>query len=121
MKKFRYEKLICTSCGAPIDPVRMICPYCGSRYFKAEDYDGPPRMVVRTENPQVQTLIARVEYPSDKRLTAVQVSKMAIEDLSYRLAEAIGPYLTLESGQNMTNGNIQITGKIRLVSPDFRF
>lgn len=116
-----YEKMICTSCGGPIDPVRLICPYCGSRYRNVKnDYPVRP-MIVRVENPQVQTLAARLEYPPDRRLTAVQVSEMAIKDLTYQLAEALGPYLTLETGHNMINGNVQITGRVRLVSPDFRF
>lgn len=115
------EKLVCTSCGAPIDPVRLICPYCGSRYRGVKsDYPIRP-MIVRVENPQVQPLVARLEYPPDRRLTAKQVSEMAIKDLTYQLAEALGPYLTLETGHNMINGNVQITGRVRLVSPDFRF
>ena len=115
------EKMICTSCGGPIDPVRLICPYCGSRYRSVKsDYPVRP-MIVKVENPQVQTLAARFEYPPDRRLTAEQVSKMAIKDLTYQLAEALGPYLTIETGHNMLNDNIQITGRVRLVSPNFRF
>ena len=116
-----YEIMTCTSCGAPIDPVRLICPYCGTRYRSVKSDDPVRPMIVRVENPQVQTLAARLEYPPDQRLTSVQVSEMAIQDLTYQLAEALGPYLTLETGHNMTNGNVQITGRVRLVSPDFRF
>lgn len=116
-----YEKMICTSCGGPIDTVRMVCPYCGTKYRSVKS-DAPvlPK-IVRVENPQVHTLAARFEYPPDRRLTAAQVSKMAIKVLTDQLAEALGPYLTLETGHNMITGNVQITGKIRLVSPDFRF
>ena len=116
-----YEKMICTSCGGPIDTVRMICPYCGTKYRSTKS-DNPVRpMIVRAENPQVRTLAGRVEYPSDWGLTAVQVSEMAIKDLTHQLAEALGPYLTLETGHNMINGNVQVTGRVRLVPSDFRF
>lgn len=116
-----YEKMSCTSCGGPIDPVRLICPYCGTRYRSVKSDDQVRPMIVKVENPQVQTLAARLEYPPDWRFTTVQVCEMAVKDLAYQLAEALGPYLTLETGHNTINGNVQITARVRLVSPNFRF
>ena len=116
-----YEKMICTSCGGPIDTVRMVCPYCGTKYRSIKSDVPVLPKIVRVENPQVRTLAARVEYPSDWGLTSVQVSEMAVKDLTHQLAEALGPYLMLETGHSMITGNVQVTGRVRLVPSDFRF
>ena len=57
------EKLVCTSCGAPIDPKTGTCPYCGSRY--RIELHRPEPIVIQVENPRIQRIAVRCNIPME--------------------------------------------------------
>lgn len=115
------KKLVCTSCGAPIDPKTGICPYCGSRY--QIDYNVPIPVPIMVEHPRVQRLGARAEYPLEwlDDLTPEELSKIAIGRLAHEMAEALVGYMDIKTYRNYNTQSLTVDAELRVVPPDFRF
>lgn len=115
------EKLVCTSCGAPINPKTGVCPYCGSRY--RIDYDLPRPVPIMVENPHVIRLGARANYPLEAfdSLTPDELSKLAIDQLAHNMADALAGYMDIKTYRNYETRSLVVDANLRVVPPDFRF
>ncbi len=116
------EKLVCTSCGAPIDPKRGICEYCGSRY--RIDYVGPQPIQVMVEHPRVQRIGARCSIPlhaAASVLTPNELREIAMSNLTHSIAESLAGYMDFKTNRNYATDSIDIDAGLRVVPPEFRF
>lgn len=117
-----YEKLVCTSCGAPIDPKRGICPYCGSRY--RIDSDLPRPVPIMVEHPYVQRIGARCSIPFDAAasyLTPNELREIAMSNLTHSIAESLAGYMDFKTHRNYATDSLDIDAALRVVPPGFRF
>jgi hypothetical protein len=115
------EKLVCTSCGAPIDPKTGICPYCGSRY--RIDYDLPRPVPIMIEHPRIQGLGARVccSMEEFEHIPPDELSKIVIDRLAHKMANALVGYMDIETHKDYNTRSYITDARLRVVPPDFRF
>lgn len=111
--------LICKQCGGKIDPVKMVCEYCGTSYN-----DCFPRQIKYVvEQPNVHTLATNITVPMEvlRHVDAGNFSKHIVRDMSSQLAEAIAPYLTIDVEDDPYTMEKHVRGKIRVLDPKFRY
>lgn len=115
------EELKCVNCGAPLDLLTLKCEYCGSQFAKKEERG--LIHYVQTCPAQVATLSAQVNI-SDEAMrygSADQISEFAVRQLTRNLAEALMPYMKIETYRDLYTMTQMVRGTIRVVEPDFRF
>lgn len=115
------EELKCINCGAPLDQATLKCEYCGSQFAKKEERG--LIHYVQTCPAQVATLGAQVGISDEtmRYMPADQVSDFTIRELKYKLAEALMPYMKIETHRDPCTMTQMVRGTIRVVEPDFRF
>lgn len=115
------EKLVCTSCGAPIDPKTGTCPYCGSRY--RIELNRPEPIILQVENPRVQRIAARCNIPMEMSdvLTAEEMREIAMNELTRNIAECIQGYADYKTSTDFRSRSIGIEASVRIVPPNFKF
>ena len=116
------QALICKNCGATLNPHTLKCEYCGTQY-RRECGDG----VIRVESYQrdVAVLRSRVSI-EDFILRRSDIDKTAVlnatrKDLTYRIAEALEPYIDIETHYEPRTMTHTVIGTIRVLEPDFKF
>ena len=114
------EKLTCQNCGAPLSADGR-CAYCGTHYKIDYSIDGPRYMVIHSS--PVQTLMARAEIPYRYRGIGDDdaLSKMAVEDLTHKLADGLADFMRLDVEDDPFMQATIIRGTVRVVPPDFRY
>lgn len=110
----------CTQCGAPIDAERMICPYCGTKYEKLHD------KVFRIERFTNPTSIykAKVVIPDDIYMKVANDGELTghiIEGLAHEFMEAVKANMELVIEPDPVRSETQVSARIRLVNPMYRF
>ena len=115
------EKLVCTSCGAPIDPKTGTCPYCGSRY--RIELNRPEPIFIQVENPRIQRIAARCNIPIETAdvLTAEEMRDIAMRNLTNSIAECIAGYADFKTDNDFGSRSIGIEASVRIVPPHFKF
>ncbi len=115
------EKLVCTSCGAPIDPKTGTCPYCGSRY--RIELNRPEPIFIQVENPRIQRIAARCNIPMETAdvLTAEEMRDIAMRNLTNSIAECIAGYADFKTDNDFGSRSIGIEASVRIVPPHFKF
>lgn len=114
-------ELTCKNCGGSLDPVTLKCEYCGTRYAKKEERG--VTHYIQTCPAKVQTVAAQVCVSEIMlhRAPADEVSEFTMRELTHYLAEALAPYMKIETTKDLCNMTQIIRGSVRVVEPDFRF
>lgn len=108
------DKYKCSCCGGNINRATMTCEYCGTQYKKEHEN------VVRVETFQnpVRTLACKRLLDREVLMTNPQeYSEFAIRSLAGQFAEAIAPYMYLESSLDYETGRIVMDAKIKIIEP----
>lgn len=115
------EKLICESCGAPLNPNSLKCEYCGTHYKR--DYREGVTHYIQTCPAKVEVLASQISIPdmAIRHLDAEQAAEYATKELARGLAEALMPYMKIETHYEPIQMRQVIRGTVRVVEPDFRF
>lgn len=116
------KALICKQCGGQIDPTTYICQSCGTAYER------PQAPVYRTEtiheDPQFATIGASVEITDELLMfhgNPTEVARVAIEDITHQLAEAIMPFVEIRINKMHLldpNRRNAIQGTVRVKKPE---
>lgn len=119
----KLQALVCTECGGHIDRDTMTCRYCGIQYKL--DQDMMPIMVSRFD-PHMETLKASIFIPeyAFKAETGGDMTKLteyAVKELSYKLAEAIVPFMEVRTNYEPREQMQEFSARVRVYRPDYRF
>ena len=116
------KPLICKQCGGQIDPTTYICRSCGTAYERPQ---APVHMIKAVhEDPRFATISASVQIADDLlcfRGDPTEVAKMAIEDLTHQLAEAIVPFVEMRTERGPIDPLARrrtLTGTVRVRKPE---
>lgn len=117
------KALECKNCGGRINPTTLVCEYCGTQYQR--DFADVPvqRLVVESYRPEVKTLGATVEV-SDFMMRDVpreKIAEFSMKEITRSLAEALAPYIELETMYNPVSMTQIVRGRVRVLEPNFRF
>ena len=108
------DKYKCSCCGGNINRATMTCEYCGTQY--KNEYGNVLR-VETFQNP-VRTLGCKRMLDRQVLMNNPQeYSEYAIRSLAGQFAEAIAPYMYLESSLDYKTGQIILDAKIKVVEP----
>ena len=114
------KAMICTVCGAAINPEKMMCEYCGTYYEKDKDDN-----VVKIETYQnpIKVYKSEVNIPQEYvyYCDSKEISKLAIEQLSHNLADAIAENMEVDVRYNPIYECQRVTAKIRIIEPKYLF
>lgn len=116
----KLQALVCTECGGHIDRDTMTCRYCGIQY-KLDEYMRP--IIVERRDARVQTIMAMQEVPLEviNHLGCEEASKIAMKEITRKLAEALVPYVEVMAEEDLLRQRKQVYGRVRVVRPDYRF
>ena len=117
------KALICTQCGGRIDPEKMRCEYCGTRYEQTGDLARPLRI---TYSPEVRAQILQSQVAMDNQVINVvsdadEIARIVHSRITAQLAEALGPYVEYTVQEDPTYRRQVIRGRVRVLPPDYRF
>lgn len=75
------------------------------------------------ENPRVIKLGARTNYPLEAvdSLTPDELSKLAIDQLAHKMADALAGYMDMKTYQDYNTRSLVVDARLRVIPPDFRF
>ena len=112
------EVYICQCCGGRIDPLTMICDYCGAAYKK--DHDNVIR--IETFHNPVQTFSAQVAVDPYllRELGPEKASEVAMNQLVHELSKCIAPMMEVYSDYRIDSGTYVVNGRIKMVQPVHR-
>lgn len=108
----------CPNCGAPVNPRRMTCEYCGTRVKQdLETF----RIVV--DRPGVHVLQARfvIDDAVMHAITPQEASKIAIEQMAHKLSDGIAQFMTVDHYYDFERMDHHFSGRLRVCDSDFRF
>lgn len=117
------KALICKNCGGGINPNTLKCEYCGTQY-REEFTDGLVRpLVVQSCPANIKVLGTQVSVSEwmFRDVPPERIAEFTMKDISRSLAEALAPYIKLETERNPVTMTQIIRGTVRVVEPDFRF
>lgn len=117
------KALICKNCGGSINPRTLKCEYCGTQY-KEEFADVPVRPLVIQSFPEsIKVLATKVEVSEFmmRDVPPERIAEFTMVDIARSLAEALAPYIKLETERDPVRMTQVIRGTVRVVEPDFRF
>lgn len=109
------KKYVCDCCGGQINIASLICEYCGTRYQEENNKVIP---IVFQRKP-VNILENIVALPDEfiMGVGAERASKVAIEELSKKLAEGLIPYMDIERESDPCYRNTKFRARVRVVPP----
>ena len=113
------KPLICPNCGGRIDAARMRCEYCGTKFKREEG----PVLRIEAVRPGVRTLATNVRIPECHimNLENDEVRSIVRDQMSHQLAEALVPMLDLSVGHDLRRMEAVVSGRIRVLEPEYRF
>ena len=120
----KLQALVCTECGGHIDRETMTCRYCGIQYKL--DQDMMPIVVSRFD-PHMETLKGRIFIPEymfkaeKDRGDMTKLTEYAVKELSYKLAEAIVPFMEVRTDYEPREQMHEVSARVRVYRPDYRF
>jgi len=115
--------LLCKQCGGTINPEKMRCEYCGTRYERDEDLTKPLRVTYqvgpRPAILQNETVVDNrlIDYVSD----AEEISRFIHSEVTRRMAEALEPYVEYQVQEDPFRQRQIVRGRVRVLPPGFRF
>ena len=114
------KKLACINCGAPINPHNLKCEYCGTQY---RDECGDGRIRIHSYSPDVVVLRSQVAIDNYaiRRCPVEDVAKFTTKELTLSLAEALAPYIVMETERDPFSMTQIVRGTIRVLDPSFKF
>lgn len=114
-------ELRCKNCNGALDPKTLKCPYCGSQYER-ENKNGVIHYI-ESVPPNVVTLGAKVcfERYMLHSMGEERASEVTMRQMTHALAEALAPYIELETHIDPLNMTQVVRGRIRVLEPDYRF
>ena len=117
------KALVCENCGGKINPNTLQCEYCGTQY-KEEFKDGAIQHIVVQSCPaEIKVLATRVSVSEEMmyRMPPERIAEFTMKDITRSLAEALAPFVKLETERDPMARTQVIRGTVRVVEPDFRF
>ena len=112
------KALICTQCGGQIDPLTYRCHACGTAYEKPVSPVHEVKVV--SESPLFASIGARVDvsalYLHNGDITGI--AEMAMKDITHQLAEAITPFVDVQTGYDIRRDKFTIQGTVRVKKPE---
>ena len=117
------KALICKNCGGSINSKTLQCEYCGTQYQRDFADTQVQRLVVESYRSDVKVLGAEVKV-SDfmmRDLPREKIAEISMKEITRSLAEALAPYIELETERDPERMTQIIRGTVRVVEPDFRF
>lgn len=115
-----YE-LRCENCGGQLDPKTLKCPYCGSQYER--ENHGEQTIYIQTCPAKLVPLRYQMEVPTEtlSRIDPNYFSEHCMREMTHKLAEALVPYIKIETEKDPFTMQQIIRGSVRIAEPDFRF
>lgn len=112
------NKLICQCCGGRINRHSYRCEYCGTQYEEFNNY-----IRIATYNPGCQVLRSKMEIPKEEveYMGAQNAAEYMSKRLSKNLADALAPYMTMETEFDPRTMRQIVTASVRVINPDYRF
>ena len=117
----------CPNCGGNIDPVRLICEYCGTRFYRDEKKPVERKLSIIHSYVKPVVLGAQMEIWIS-RVNKEYKEEMEKEDkerLTWKFAEALMPYVEFDkftvAGTTLWHEKELITGRLRVLPPGFKF
>ena len=117
------KALICTQCGGRINPAKMRCEYCGTRYEQTEDLARPLRITYSSE---VRPQILQSQFAMDNQVInavsdADEIARIVHSRITAQLAEALEPYVEYTVQEDLAHREQVIRGRVRVLPPGYRF
>ena len=117
------KALICTQCGGHINPAKMCCEYCGTRYERTEDLTKPLRI---TYSPGVRLQILQSQIALDNQdlnyiSDADEIARFVHSRITAQLAEALEPYVEYTVQEDPEYRRQVIRGRVRVLPPGYSF
>lgn len=112
----------CTNCGAPINPRRCCCEYCGTTYSVGYA-DNVPVIFIETERPDIRVLQTEVAVPAYamERMSAKDTSQYTLAEMKRQLADALTGLIEIKQNYDMERDALIFRGRVRVLEPTFRF
>lgn len=110
------DKYICQCCGGKINPISLVCEYCGTQY--KQEWDNIIK-IETFQNP-VKTIATRIHVSPDELINFAKdenFTKYLAQRLQRQIAEGISPFIKCEIEENYIAGGINISGYMRGVIP----
>ena len=117
------KALICTQCGGRINPAKMRCEYCGTRYEQTGDLTKPLRIIYSSE---VKSQILQSQVMMDNQMINVvsdtdEIARIIHSRITTQLAEAIEPYVEYTVQEDPMYRRQVIRGRVRVLPPGYSF
>ena len=112
----------CTNCGAPINPRRRCCEYCGTTYSVGYA-DNVPVIFIETERPGIRVLQTEVAVPwyAGKRMSPGEISQYTLAEMKQQIADALTGLIEIKQNYDMEHDACIFRGRVRVLEPTFRF
>jgi len=116
-----YDAYRCPYCGGHVDPVSLKCSYCGTRYYKNNNSDNLIR--IETYQNPIRTYGASIELNKHEYdiMGKEDASKMAIDMLSHKLADALAENMELDTEFDPSRMCQKISARVRIIEPKYMF
>lgn len=121
MSKYLCQ-LRCENCNGALYPKTLTCPYCGAQYERASDLMGSIHYI-QTCPAKTSTLgyVMSVDEFDMERIPQEALAEHCMREMTYKLAEALVPYIKIETERDILTRRQIIRGSVRVIDPDFRF
>lgn len=111
------KAMICERCGGTINPKTHRCEYCGT-YYEKEDIP----IVLNIDNTRAEVLRASFSVDNealsrDKDFVMHYVGR----EITMKLAEALNKYVEFYVQEDMDMDRHTVTGRVRVLPPNYRF
>ena len=115
------EALQCQNCGGTINSCSLKCEYCGTQYERKNERG--ITHYVQTCPAQVHSLASQVEIDEDllRNVPQDRIAEYTVRELVNAFAEALVPFVKLETEKSCCRRTQIIRGTVRVIEPDFRF
>lgn len=121
MSMTTLSELVCTHCGAALNPNTLKCEYCGTQYERRRDEFCNTQIILKYPS-HIQKLCGEIAIPDHiMGISAETAAEYSMKELTHRLAEALAPYMKVETMRDPYTRTQIIRGSVRVVDPDFRF
>lgn len=100
------KAMICERCGGTINPKTNRCEYCGT-YYEKEDIE-----------------ILKVSFSVDNEVLLHDkdfIMQYVGREITMKLAEAINEYVEFYVQKNIETDRHTVTGRIRVLPPNYKF
>ncbi len=110
--------MTCTHCGAPINPKTNRCEYCGTSY----ESDIVTKLQIETYTRPCEVLQSCIVVPDELIIAGGDdAKKYIIDKLSRNLADALVPYMRVETEFMPEFNRYQVRSNVRVLYPDYKF